>query len=145
MLVICRETQAENALKVLHAIPEFEGTFTISCLNELLKTDPVILVAYSENGPAGCKMGYDRFKDGSFYSWLGGVVPEFRNTGIAQKLNDEMEKIAKEKGYSSIIFKSRNKFKAMLQFALKNGYNMVGFEEKENISESRIILRKDLN
>lgn len=144
MFEICSEISVENALKVLHAIPEFDGTFATSDLNERLKTDPVILVAYSEKQPVGCKIGYDRFLDGSFYVWLGGVLPKFRKRGLAKQLNDEMEIIAKEKGYTSIVFKTRNKFKAMIQFAFKNGYHIVGFQEKEIISENRIILKKDL-
>jgi len=64
--------------------------------------------------------------------------------GIAQALADAQETWAKEQGYSTITFKTRNSHKAMLLFALKNGFNIIGFEAKETIAENRILLQKPL-
>ncbi|MEN8116403.1 MAG: GNAT family N-acetyltransferase [Bacteroidota bacterium] len=144
MIKIELENNTKRAIEVLNRIPEFDGTLIESGINNRLINSPVILVALHNNKAIGCKVGYDRFSDGSFYSWVGGVIPEFRKQGIAQMLNSRMEEIAKEKGYTSIVFKTRNKFIPMLQFALKNGYQVVGFEKKKQVSENRIILKKKL-
>ena len=144
MIKIEQESSTENALKILHLIPEFDGSFCTEDLEKRLNDGAIVLVAFWNNKPAGCKIAYNRFKDGSVYSWLGGVIPEFRNKGIAQRLNTVLEKEAKEKGYTSIVFKTRNRFTSMLHFALKNGYSIIGFEEKEKISENRIILKKSI-
>lgn len=114
----------------------------MSYLETCLAKNPIILLAYDGDHPIACKIGYDRFSDGSFYSWLGGVIPEYRKKGVAEKLNLKMEEMAKKAGYISLIFKTRNRFKAMLQFGLKNGYQIVGFEEKTDPAENRIILKK---
>lgn len=142
MIQIILETSFKNALFVLNQIPEFDETFTHEKLQRRLDDTMLILVAYLNNKAIGCKIAYRRFNDNSLYSWLGGVVPEFRKQGVATLLNQKMEKLAKEKGYKSISFKTRNKFKAMLQFAIKNGYNIVDFETKQSIPENRIVLNK---
>ena len=54
------------------------------------------LIAEIENQSVGFKIGYDRFKDGSFYSWMGGVLPEFRKKGVASALADFQENWAKK-------------------------------------------------
>ena len=144
MIQIKEDNTLENLIIVLNKIPEFSGDFTFDYLERRLQKHAIILVAYADEEPVACKVGYNRFFDGSFYSWLGGVIPEYRKKGIAEKLNLKMEEISKNAGYTSLIFKTRNKFKAMLQFGLKNGYEIVGFEEKTNSAENRIILKKQL-
>lgn len=144
MLQIQCETSYKNALEVLNSVPEFSTVFSGEMLNERLSDERFILIALENEIPVGCKIAYKRFYDGSLYSWLGGVIPEYRNHAIAQQLSAEMEKLAKKNGYNSIVFKTRNKFKGMLRLALKSGYNIIGFEEKIPISENRIILKKQL-
>ena len=144
MIRIVEENKPDTAATILKRIPEFTGDFTIDLFEKRLLDAPIVLVAYQDDLPVGCKIGYDRYHDGSFYSWLGGVLPEFRKKGIADKLNAEMEKRVSEKGYTSMLFKTRNKFKSMLHFGLKNGYQIVDFEKKHDPSEHRIILKKDL-
>lgn len=55
-----------------------------------------------------------------------------------------MEKIALKENYNSIVFKTRNKFTAMLLFGLKRGYQIIGFEENNSTSDNRIFLKKEL-
>lgn len=144
MFKTIQEINLKNALVVLNAIPEFNGTFTKQSLELRLTNDPVILIALDNETPVGCKIGYNRFFDESFYSWLGGVIPTHRKLNIATDLNSRMELISRQKGYTSITFKTQNKFKAMLQFGLKNNYEIVGFEKKDAVSDHRIILSKPL-
>ena len=144
MIEIKVETSIKTVLKILNQIPEFECEFVENQLEKRLKKDGVILIARFNNTPAGCKIAYDRFNSNIYYSWLGGVIPKFRQKSIAQMLNEKMEHIAKKKGYEFIQFKTRNKFKPMLLFALKNNYQIVDFIKKENILEHRILLQKKL-
>jgi ribosomal protein S18 acetylase RimI-like enzyme len=49
----------------------------------------LILVASIQKMLLGYKVAY---KDGQdLYSWMGGVLPEYRKMGIAKKLADEQE------------------------------------------------------
>jgi ribosomal protein S18 acetylase RimI-like enzyme len=86
------ETRLDQALRVLANIPEFDPLKPITYYQKRLEDTPhLILVAQDGSKLVGCKIGYDRFADGSFYSWLGGVLPEYRKTGIAQALADHQE------------------------------------------------------
>lgn len=102
----------------------------------------LILLAFVDNQPVGFKVGYERA--GGFYSWMGGVLPAYRRLGIAQALGDKQAQWAQQKGYPHLTFKTRNTHKAMLLFALKNGFDIIGFSERETVAENRILLRKKL-
>ncbi|MEO1451913.1 MAG: GNAT family N-acetyltransferase [Bacteroidota bacterium] len=93
---------------------------------------------------AGFKVGYERTPDGSFYSWLGGVLPPYRRMGVAQQLAEGMETWAKAQGYTQLRFKTRNRHRKMLQFALKQGFDIVGVDPYPDRAEHRIWLEKDL-
>ncbi len=126
-------------------IPEFSHPHEADEYKNRLSGVPhLILIAYeNESGNAiGFKVGYER--DGYFYSWMGGVLPAFRKFGVAKALADTQESWAKKQGYSSITFKTRNQHKGMLIFALKNGFNIIGFKERESVETNRILLRKEL-
>ncbi len=110
--------------------------------NRLANVPHNILVAYEGEEPVGFKVGYER--DGYFYSWMGGVRKEWRRKGVAQTLANRQEEWARQQGYTSVTFKTRNRLKPMLLFGLRNGFNIVGFEEREDIGENRILLRKEL-
>jgi len=75
---------------------------------------------------------------------LGGVIPEFRKNKIAAELTSFQQRWVKEKGIKTIKMKTRNKHKAMLQFALSDGFYITGLDEQDNKRESRIFLDKEL-
>ncbi len=104
----------------------------------------LILVAYIDNQAVGFKVGYNKEDDTSFYSWMGGVLPAYRKAGVAKQLADVQETWAKENGFTSIRFKTRNKHKAMLMFAIKNGFQITAVEPREVLAEYRILLEKYL-
>ena len=99
-------------------------------------------MAYDGDRPIGFKVGYQREND--FYSWMGAILPEFRRKGVAKRLAKAQEKWVKELGITSLTFKTRNQHKGMLFFALKNGFDIIGFKTKENVEENRILLQKKL-
>ena len=125
----------------MQQLPEFDTPYDEAKILEKINNKPYLnLIAFIDNLPAGFKLGYER--DGYFYSWLGGVLPKYRRNGVAKKLAEVQEKWALENGYETVTFKTRNRHKAMLIFALKNGFNIIGHEKKEKLAEHRIWLRK---
>ncbi|MBI5064674.1 GNAT family N-acetyltransferase [Candidatus Woesearchaeota archaeon] len=134
----------DDVVKIHSLIPELNKPIVDDYAKRLQGTNHLILIAYEEQTPLGFKVGYDRYKDSSFYSWLGGVIPEHREKGVAKKLALVQENWALAVGYKSIKMKTRNKYKPMLQFALSNGFNIVGFEEKDKLNNHVIFLEKKL-
>ena len=104
----------------------------------------LILIAYMENQAAGFKVGYEKESDGSFYSWMGAVLPAYREAGVAKALALVQEDWAREQGYAKIRFKTRNRHKTMLLFGIKNGFQIVAIEPRDTIAEYRILLEKNL-
>ncbi len=124
-------------------IDEFQNPHDEMEYERRLKRVPhLILIGYVGEKPVGFKVGYER--DGSFYSWMGAVHPSWRRKGLAKALAKEQEAWARQQGYTSITFKTRNRLKPMLVFGIRNGFDIIGFEEKADVSENRILLRKDL-
>jgi len=144
--VIIREGTITECIKISKNIPEFSNNIyeEIDYRQRLFNKQYLILVAVNHQEIIGFKIGYDRFQDGSFYSWLGGILPAYRKDGIALRLAMEQENWALKRGFQSIVLKTRNRFRNMLIFALKNGFSIEDIEIKENIDDNRIILRKNL-
>lgn len=138
-----RVATIEAAAALLAQLPEFTDPPTAADCYERIGSRPYCcLVAEADGRVVGCKLGYDR--DGEFYSWLGGVLPAYRRRGIARGLALAQEAWARRRGYTAIAFKTRNQHKAMLAFALQNGFDVVGFTEKATVATNRILLRKVL-
>lgn len=144
--VTIRAGTIAECVAISKQIPEFTtGNYEEKTYEErLFNTRFLILVALDQETPVGFKVGYERDADGSFYTWLGGVLPTYRKLHIAQRLADIQEEWALKQGYNAIVLKTRNRFKAMLVFALKSGFCIEKVEVKENIENYRIILRKKL-
>ena len=134
----------EGALKVSKQIPEFESPYALNEYESRLDESALILTAENDEELVGFKVGYDRFKDGSFYSWMGGVLPDYRQSGVASALADIQEEWAKEKGFTSIKLKTRNKHEAMIAFAIDRGFDITDPEPNKDIREMRIWMEKKL-
>lgn len=146
MITIRKGTIAE-IFQIIPNIPEFEVTYDESEYVKRLSVevaDTLLLVAEVDGVLAGFKVGYDRYHDGSFYSWMGGVDSRFRRLKTAKKLADYQENIARQRGYKSIRFRTRNRNKAMLLFALNNGFSLLEIEARDTLEAYRINLIKSL-
>ena len=138
-----KEGTLETVVAISQKVPEFQNPHGLSIYQERLKNVPaIVLVAYVDNIPAGFKVGYER--GGYFYSWMGAILPAYRRLGLARKLAEKQETWAKNKGYPHVTFKTRNRLKPMLIFALSRGFDIIEIQPKETIEEYRIILRKML-
>ena len=133
----------EECVKLSKIIPEFDSPYEI---NEYKKRccgiHHLTLIANMNDMPVGFKIGYDRYKDGSFYSWMGGVIPKFRRNGVARQLANCQESWAKDNSYSYIQMKTRKKHKSMIKFLLKRGFLIKDKIPMENLLETRIIMEK---
>lgn len=130
---------------VLNHIPEFDTIFYKNKLvKRISKAQYIILLAEFAGKPIACKIAYNRYFDGSIYSWMGGVLSPYRNQGIATKLLNELENEARKKLFFSIKVKTRNRHTNMLQFLLKNGFYIYNFNQRENLLESRVEMIKKL-
>lgn len=137
------ESDITTVVALSQHIPELVQPHGAAEYHRRLQGTPhLILVATVAGQLAGFKVGYER--EGYFYSWMGGVLPAHRRQGIAQGLANAQEAWARAHGYPAITFKTRNNHKAMLLFALQNGFDIIGFEPKETPQAHRILLRKQL-
>lgn len=138
-----KQVSIQEAYDFSLRIPEFKEPVSVAEYERRFKGMPhLILMAYVDGAAAGFKVGYER--DGYFYSWLGGVLPAYRRQKVALALAEAQEKWAKKQAYDTVTFKTRNQHKNMLIFALKRGFNIIGFTAKEEVLTNRILLRKHL-
>lgn len=114
--------------------------------HRLTRESALLLVAERDGELIGFKVGFDRYADGSFYSWIGGVVTDARRTGVAQALLQEQERLVVAAGFDRIYVKSRNRFVGMLTLLLNNGYGIVGVTLPDDlpVADGRLTLLKGL-
>lgn len=137
------EGEAEIAYRLALTIPEFVDPLPREkFFDRIGQTDALVLVVYIDEVPAGFKIGYRR--DEQYYSWLGAVLPKFRKMGLARALAEEMESRARRMGYQTIWMKTRNRFSAMLHFAIGNGFQLIRIIPSEEVEDHRIVLEKKL-
>lgn len=141
--IVVREGTIAEAVKIFHRIPEFIAPYSEVEFQQRLKGKRNLILIAEFNGEiSGFKLGYEQ--NDCFYSWLGGVLPQFRNKSIADELASFQEKWCRKEGLKKIRLKTRNKFKNMICFALSRGFEIIDFEEKDDKRESRIWLEKKL-
>lgn len=87
------------------------------------KLNLLAIVALEEGIVAGFKLGYEQ-PDGVFYSWLGGVHPQFQQLGIAMKCMTAQHAWCRAQGYQKVRTYGRNERKAMLILNLKAGFEI---------------------
>jgi len=140
-----REASPTELLWVHERIPEFPGRTSLEFYAERLKHRlSLALVAEKEGELLGFKVGYQTDTADVFYSWMGGVRPEFRKHGIADALAEFQESWARERGFRSIYFKTRNRFPAMISFGLNRGFRIIDVLTKGGVEDYRVVMQIDL-
>lgn len=91
--------------------------------------DVHITVALINGKFVGYGIGYE--ERGRYYLWSLAVLQEYRKKGIGSEIIEEQIRFAKEKGHSSFLVKTSNKWKDMLRLLLKKRFNIIGFKEHE--------------
>lgn len=143
-MVVVKVADIATVVALSQQIPSFHQPYEAAEYERRLQDVPhLILVAYEGEKAVGFKVGYER-EQGSFYSWMGGVLPAYRRRGIARQLALAQEAWATQQAYPFITFKTLNRHRAMLYFALSNGFNIMAVDSRSEIEEYRIWLRKEL-
>lgn len=111
--------------------------------NKMTGKPPLVIVTamYCER-VIGYKIGY-AVDNRTFYSWLGGVDPLYRNHGIASALMKKQHDYLKERGYKVVQTKTMNKWRNMLVLNIKSGFDVVATCTDEK-GLHKIILEKRL-
>lgn len=136
-----RKGDIETVVQISKNIPEFHNPHPVEEYQRRLTGQlHLCLIAYQDNQVAGFKVGYS--KGDYFYSWMGGILPEFRRMGIAAALMFAQHQWAKQQGFKGVEFKTRNGLKPMLLFGIKSGFDIIGLDKRSNVAEHRILLRK---
>lgn len=134
----------EEAYKIFLKIPELEQYLSLDQMRARLACGYLVAVAEHEGVLVGFKIGYPQ-NNVEFYSWLGGVIPDYRHSGIAQKLLEFQEEWAKNSGFERINVKSMNRFPSMLRLLIKNGYKIMEVESFGCSERERIKFIKSIN
>jgi predicted GNAT superfamily acetyltransferase len=106
------------------------------------KPQLLVNVALNDSQVIGYKIGYELDKK-IFYSWLGGVDPNFRGHGVALKLMEQQHQYLKESGYHIVQTKTMNKWRNMLILNIKSGFDIMSTYTNEK-GLHKIILEKNL-
>lgn len=146
------EIKAEgwNGLAGIHArIPEFaaaDGTFSDAAhfKGRCDGQDCFAVAAWDGAAAAGYLIAYDRYKDGSLYCWMAGVVPAYRRSGVLRALMTALEDYARARGHTAIRIKTRNDKTAMLRWLVANGYMFTAIDARAPLSDTRLHLRKEI-
>ena len=93
--------------------------------------DVTAFVAEIDSCMVGFKIGYATAYN-RYYSWLGGVDPNFRKQGIATKLMDQQHEWLYKSQFQVIETHVEQNNKAMIQLNLKSGLTITGFFLKDN-------------
>ncbi|EAZ80700.1 GNAT family N-acetyltransferase [Algoriphagus machipongonensis] len=142
---IIKKASLEELYQIHLLIPEFEGEVKIDFYQDRLKDKLHLALVAEVNGElAGFKVGYESDNPEIFYSWMGGVIPKYRKTGVAKGLADYQEKWAQENGFHEVFFKTRNRFTAMVMFGLKRGFHIEEVIQKGDVRDYRILMHKRL-
>lgn len=140
-----REGTVKEVIAIAEALEEFDARYGVDEMKMRLASNSLILVAIEGGEMIGFKCGYEyHSRKGSFYSWMGGVVTKHRKKGVATRVLHHMESWCRINGYTSIVFKTRNRFKAMIIFALKYGFSIWKTEQSSKDTELRIWMEKKL-
>lgn len=131
--------------KLMDDIDELSKTIfgpTIDWTRKLKNKQHVLFnVALDDKKVVGFKIGYE-LKQETFYSWLGGVDPNYRAYGIASKLMKEQHRHVKDLGYEVIQTKTMNKWRGMLILNIKSGFDILEtYTNKDGVH--KIILEKN--
>jgi len=101
-----------------------------------------LAIAYVENQAVAFKLGYEQ-NSREFYSWLGGVIPEYSGLGIASDLMICQHDWCQREGYKKIQTKTQNRFRSMLILNLNHGFEVIGTHDSGEAG-MKIILEKKI-
>jgi ribosomal protein S18 acetylase RimI-like enzyme len=101
------------------------------------------LVAFVGNEPVGFKLGYGRDARGHlFESALGGVLPDYRDRGVASALARQQIQAVTDMGYHVVRVHTAHDNVGMLRVCVREGFNVAGLFHHERRRMSQIMLTR---
>jgi len=143
--LLIRDGSIEEALALSLQIPEFSKPYIQDDYAERLKDRFSKILIASFNGIlCGFKVAYSRDDDPSLYSWMGGVLPEYRRKGIARNLSKTMEYLAIQNHFHKLKVKTYNRHRNMLLLLLSEGFYITSCIPSDKSEDTAIYLEKML-
>jgi hypothetical protein len=133
-----KEADFVECWKLHNCIPEFAKRDLDSFKHRLKGHKFIALVAYADYVAQGFMLSYD-LSETNCYLWLAGSLPNSRKHGYMQQLLNQLEIICLKQGYTKLTVKSMNQFRPMLNFLLKNNFDIIDVGE-----DSKILFQKNL-
>lgn len=100
------------------------------------------VVAYDGDEAIAFKLGYERNQE-EHYSWLGGVLADYRRRGIATELMHRQHSWLMEHKFKRVITETENRWRSMMILNLKCGFDIRGaYIDDKGLA--KIIMSKDL-
>lgn len=113
-------------------------------INTFDREDLLMLLATVDGEPAGFKIGY-RESRYVFYSAKGGVLPEYRRSGIARRMLAVMMERVREDGYVRFAFDTfPNRHPGMTVLALAQGFRLTKADYNATYRDYRLRFEKRL-
>jgi GNAT superfamily N-acetyltransferase len=104
----------------------------------------LMMIASLDDNPIGFYTGFE-LKPNVFFSWLVGVLPEYRRVSVAAQLMDASHEWAATHDYASVRFECHNQHRPMLHLAIEAGYDVVGIRWDPDRQSNLVIFEKPLN
>jgi GNAT superfamily N-acetyltransferase len=103
-----------------------------------------LLLATLDGRPVGFIAGFE-LKPATYYSWLCGVLPDFRRLGVASQLMEAMEAWAAEHAYAHVRMECHNRHREVLKLAIDLEYDIVGMRWDTERADNLVIFEKTLH
>lgn len=144
--ILIREGNLDDVLFVHKNIIEFDDKYPSKSFFEDRYKDicHIIIVAYYDDFPVGYVIAYEHDKE-NLYCWLAGVDFNYRRLGVLNLMMNYLINWCRSKKYKKITIKTRNRYRNMLLYLVKNNWNFLSVEEKDDISNYRINLEYSLD
>jgi GNAT superfamily N-acetyltransferase len=105
--------------------------------------NPLMLLAELNGRPVAFSTGFE-LKPNVFFSWLTGVLSDFRRQGIARQIHEAEVTWARDRGYQYIRMECHNAHRPILHMAIAMGFNIIGVRWDADRSDNLIIVEKTL-
>ncbi|MEK6675528.1 MAG: GNAT family N-acetyltransferase [Planctomycetota bacterium] len=102
-----------------------------------------MLVALLDETPAGFNIGFELMPS-TYFSWICGVLPDYRRLGVATQLMHAQHALAVEHSYTLLRFECQNQHRPMLHAAITEGYDLVGIRWDTTTACNVVIFEKEL-
>jgi GNAT superfamily N-acetyltransferase len=106
-------------------------------------TDVFVVTSRSQDGELmGFKLGM-KASPGIYYSWVGGVLDDYRRKGLATAMMAAQHDKCRQLGYKKVQTKTYNRWRDMLILNIKYGFNIVSCAPRGN-GDTKILLQLKL-